>query len=541
MSYTALYREQRPKIFEDVIGQENIIRTIKNQVTSEKVPHAYLFCGTHGTGKTSTAKILSKAVNCLNPKDGNPCNECEICREINAGTLIDVVEIDAASNRKVENARDLIDTVQYPPQRAKYKVYIVDEVHMLTTEAFNTLLKTLEEPPYYVIFILATTDPQKVPATILSRCQRFDFKRIKTEDMVKRLRKIVDENGILVEDRTLKMIARVSDGAMRDALSILDQAMAMSHGKIEYNDIISMLNLTSNEFIFSLTDSMIKGDVEESIKIIDNILLGGKDVNHFITELTLHFRNLLMVKISKRPEEIIDVSEETISLIKEQSRKIKSEDIMRAINILSEAENNFKYTSLPRIFLEMAVIKYCRAEFDTSPETILSRINMLEEKLKSKSITIKAENTDKEEEKPKKAKAQEEVRKTDIKEDEPKTSEKVSMDEVTLDEARGAFQDVLNLLRGNRKMVLYAYLAPGDVVDVKGNNIIIGFDEKYAFSKKNIESSRDNKNTIDEYYSKVLNKPVKVMLKIIDNKSDIDKSIELAKDILGEDIIEVIE
>lgn len=541
MSYTALYREQRPKIFEDVIGQENIIRTIKNQVTSGRIPHAYLFCGTHGTGKTSTAKILSKAVNCLNPKDGNPCNECEICREINAGTLIDVVEIDAASNRKVENARDLIDTVQYPPQRAKYKVYIVDEVHMLTTEAFNTLLKTLEEPPYYVIFILATTDPQKVPTTILSRCQRFDFKRIKTEDMLKRLRKIVEENGILAEDRTLKMIARVSDGAMRDALSILDQAMAMSQGKIEYNDIISMLGLTSNEFIFSLTDSMIKGDVEESIKIIDNILLGGKDVNHFITELTLHFRNLLMVKISKRPEEIIDVSEETISLIKEQSRKIKSEDIMRAINILSEAENNSKYTSLPRIFLEMAVIKYCRAEFDTSPETILSRINMLEEKLKSKSITIKAENTDKEEEKPKKTKAQEEVRKAVVKEDEPKTADKVSMDAVTLDEARGAFQDVLNLLRGNRKMVLYAYLAPGDVVDVKENNIIIGFDEKYAFSKKNIESSSDNKNTIDEYYSKVLNKPVKVMLKIIDNESDIDKSIELAKDILGEDIIEVIE
>ncbi|SKA96747.1 DNA polymerase-3 subunit gamma/tau [Caloramator quimbayensis] len=541
MSYTALYRELRPKIFEDVIGQENIIRTIKNQVISGRIPHAYLFCGTHGTGKTSTAKILSKAVNCLSPKDGNPCNECEICREINSGTLIDVVEIDAASNRKVENARDLIDTVQYPPQRAKYKVYIVDEVHMLTTEAFNTLLKTLEEPPSYVIFILATTDPQKVPTTILSRCQRFDFKRIKSEDMVKRLRKIVDENGILAEDRTLKMIARFSDGAMRDALSILDQAMSMSQGKIEYNDIISMLGLTSNEFIFSLTDSMIKGDVEESIKIIDNILLGGKDVNHFITELTMHFRNLLMVKISKRPEEIIDVSEETISLIKEQSRKIKSEDIMRAINILSEAENNSKYTSLPRIFLEMAVIKYCRAEFDTSPETILSRINMLEEKLKSKSITIKADDIEKEEEKPKRAKLKDEAAKTVVKKDVPETAGKVSMDEVTLDEARGAFQDVLNLLRANRKMVLYAYLAPGDVIDVKENNIIIGFDEKYAFSKKNIESSNDNKNTIDEYYSKVLNKSVKVALKIIDNKSDIDKSIELARDILGEDIIEVIE
>lgn len=396
MPYLALYRELRPKVFEDVIGQDNIIRTIKNQVVSGKIPHAYLFCGTHGTGKTSTAKILSKAVNCLNPKDGNPCNECEICREINAGTLIDVVEIDAASNRKVENARDLIDTVQYPPHRAKYKVYIIDEVHMLTMEAFNTLLKTLEEPPSYVVFILATTDPQKVPTTILSRCQRFDFKRIKNDDMFKRLRNIVDENGVFAEDRTLKTIARVSDGAMRDALSILDQAMAMSKGKIEYDDVIAMLGLTSNEHIFAITDAMQDRNVEECIKIIDNVLLSGKDINLFIRDLTEHFRNLLMVKVSKRPEEIIDAGEDTIDLIKQQSKKFKSEDIIRAINIMSEAENNCRYSSQPRIFLEMAIIKYCKVEFDTSIEVILGRLNSLEERLNNEAIVIKNDNKQKE-------------------------------------------------------------------------------------------------------------------------------------------------
>lgn len=540
MSYMALYREWRPKVFEDVIGQDHIVRTIKNQIKSGRIPHAYLFCGTHGTGKTSTAKILSKAVNCLNPADGDPCNECEICREINAGTLIDVIEIDAASNRKVENARDLIDTVQYPPHRARYKVYIVDEVHMLTTEAFNTLLKTLEEPPSYVIFILATTDPQKVPSTILSRCQRFDFKRIKTEDMGRRLRRITDENGILVEDRTLKTIARVSDGAMRDALSILDQAMAMSNGKIEYNDVISMLGLASNEHIFSLVDAMIKGDVETSIKTIDSVLLSGRDINQFIKDLTRHFRNLLMVKISKKPEDIIDAGEDTINMIKEQARRLRSEDIMRAINIMVEAENDSKYTSQPRIFLEMAVIKYCKSEYDTSPEMILSRLNMLEEKIKSGTAVISADSA-------KTVEPQiEAVNNDDIKPDDTDNVKEEHAHEnlpegITIDEARGSWQDVLNLLRANKKMVVYAYLEPGDIIDVKGNNIVIGFDEKYAFSKNNLENTPESRKTLEEYFSKVLNKPVKLLFKVLESENNIDKSIELARELLGDDIVEVIE
>lgn len=538
MSYVALYRKWRPKVFEDVIGQEHIIKTIKNQIISGRIPHAYLFCGSHGTGKTSTAKILARAVNCLNPKDGDPCNECEVCREINAGSMLDVIEIDAASNRKVENARDLIETVKYPPNKARYKVYIIDEVHMLTTEAFNTLLKTLEEPPSYVIFILATTDPEKVLPTILSRCQRFDFKRIKADDMVRSLKKITEENNVEVEDKTLKAIANVSDGAMRDALSILDQAIAMSEGKIEYNDVMEMLGIISNEFVIKLGDAMAARDIEASIKAIDDVIMNGKDVLQFIKDVVQHFRNMLMVKISKKPEEVINVSEETLNIIKKQAKKYRSEDIMRAINIMVEAENNAKGTLQPRIFLEMAAVKYCKIEYDTSPEVILSRLNSLEEKLKTGSIQVS--NAEQEAKKPDAKKEETESRIEPDKKEEVNIADSTS-DAATIDEARSAWGDVLNLLRTNKKMVIYAYLEPGDITDVKGNNIIIGFSEQYAFSKKNLENPVENKKAVEECFSKVLNKNIKVEFKVLEKENSMDKSIEMAKAIIGEDNVEIIE
>lgn len=543
MSYVALYRKWRPKVFEDVIGQEHIIRTIKNQIISGRIPHAYLFCGSHGTGKTSTAKILARAVNCLNPKDGDPCNECEVCREINAGSMLDVIEIDAASNRKVENARDLIETVKYPPNKARYKVYIIDEVHMLTTEAFNTLLKTLEEPPSYVIFILATTDPEKVLPTILSRCQRFDFKRIKADDMVKSMRSIADENSIEVEDKTLKAIAGVSDGAMRDALSILDQAIAMSEGKIEYNDVMDMLGIVSNEYVLKLCDAMADRNVEGSIRAIDDVIMNGKDVLQFIKDVVQHFRNMLMIKISKKPEEIINVSEETLGIIKKQAKKYRSEDIMRAINIMVEAETNAKGTLQPRIFLEMAAVKYCKIEYDTSPEVILSRLNLLEEKIKTGTIKVSAAPNDSEKTAIKKEEPANKTEPVIAAEPEKKKEETIdvnSADAATIDEAKSAWADVLNLLKTNKKMVIYAYLEPGDITDVRGNNIIIGFSEQYAFSKKNLDNP-ENKKTVEECFSKVLNKNIKVEFKVIEKENSTDKSIEMAKAIIGEDNVEIIE
>ena len=268
MAYTALYREWRPRTFNDVVGQEHITTTLKNQILNNRIAHAYLFCGTRGTGKTSTAKVFAKALNCLDLKDGEPCNECEMCRKINEGLAIDVTELDAASNNGVDKIRDIIDDVKYPPQEARYKVYIMDEVHMLSAGAVNAFLKTLEEPPNNVIFILATTDPQKLPITILSRCQRFDFKRINNSEITARLRRIVDEQNVLADEKSLSLIARVSDGAMRDSLSILDQAISMGNGNVNYQTVVSMLGLVTNEYLFALTNSVIKRSVEKCIEII---------------------------------------------------------------------------------------------------------------------------------------------------------------------------------------------------------------------------------------------------------------------------------
>ncbi|MDU3351921.1 MAG: DNA polymerase III subunit gamma/tau, partial [Clostridium sp.] len=339
MGYTALYREWRPQNFYDIVGQEHITTTVKNQILNDRIAHAYLFCGTRGTGKTTTAKVFAKALNCLDLKDGEPCNECEMCRKINDGLAIDVTELDAASNNGVDKIRDIIDDVKYPPQEARFKVYIMDEVHMLSTGAVNAFLKTLEEPPNNVIFILATTDPQKLPITILSRCQRFDFKRINNNEITERLRKIVNEQNALADDKSLNLIARVSDGAMRDALSILDQAISMGNGAVEYDVLINMLGLVTNDHLFNLTNSVIQRNVEKSIGIIDEVVYAGKDIYLFIKDLIAHYRNILMAKVTNNPEEVLDMSEENIALIKEQAGKIRAEEVMRYIRILQETES----------------------------------------------------------------------------------------------------------------------------------------------------------------------------------------------------------
>ena len=289
MAYTALYREWRPKTFNDVVGQEHITTTLKNQILNNRIAHAYLFCGTRGTGKTSTAKVFSKALNCLNLKDGEPCNECEMCRKINEGLAIDVTELDAASNNGVDKIRDIIDDVKYPPQEARYKVYIMDEVHMLSAGAVNAFLKTLEEPPANVIFILATTDPQKLPITILSRCQRFDFKRINNNEITARLRRIVDDQNVLADEKSLNLIARVSDGAMRDSLSILDQAISMGNGNVEYNTVVSMLGLVTNEHLFNLVNAIIQRSVEKSIEIMRSMAVGNKIDSQIVEDMNKVF------------------------------------------------------------------------------------------------------------------------------------------------------------------------------------------------------------------------------------------------------------
>ncbi|AKA71198.1 DNA polymerase III subunit gamma/tau [Clostridium scatologenes] len=540
MAYTALYREWRPRIFDDVVGQKHITVTLKNQIKNSRIAHAYLFSGTRGTGKTSTAKILAKAVNCTDLRDGEPCNECDMCKKINSGISIDVIEMDAASKRRLEDIKDVIENVKYPPQEGKYKVYIMDEVHMLTAEAVNAFLKTLEEPPSNVIFILATTDPQKLPVTILSRCQKFDFRRIKSSDIFGRMRDIVKEQGIFADDRSLNLIARMSDGAMRDALSILDQAISMGGGKVEYESVVSMLGLVTNENMIKLADSIIDKNVEESMKVIDDIVLSGKDIYNFIRDMITHLRNLLMVKVSKEPEEILDMSEENIELLKEQSKKIKSEEIMRNIRILQDAEEQSKWTKQSRIYLELAVIKMCKIEYDTSKEVILARLNRLEEAIREGEIKVSYErNTSKT--------TKHEVKKNTTKKDVVKEAEQPVMEQnvyskLTVDIVKRSWKDILEAFKSKRHMVLFAALTTGQVDACDKGIITIGYDKDYSFNKERLEKD-ENRKIVEAIFSEVLKEKVRVQYHIdFQNMNSVNDSPEqVIKDAFGEDIVEIID
>ncbi|AWI07517.1 DNA polymerase III subunit gamma/tau [Clostridium drakei] len=540
MAYTALYREWRPRIFDDVVGQKHITVTLKNQIKNSRIAHAYLFSGTRGTGKTSTAKILAKAVNCTDLRDGEPCNECDMCKKINSGISIDVIEMDAASKRRLEDIKDVIENVKYPPQEGKYKVYIMDEVHMLTAEAVNAFLKTLEEPPSNVIFILATTDPQKLPVTILSRCQKFDFRRIKSSDIFSRMRDIVKEKGVFADDRSLNLIARMSDGAMRDALSILDQAISMGGGKVEYESVVSMLGLVTNENMIKLADSIIDKNVEESMKVIDDIVLSGKDIYNFIRDMITHLRNLLMVKVSKEPEEILDMSEENIELLKEQSKKIKSEEIMRNIRILQDAEEQSKWTKQSRIYLELAVIKMCKIEYDTSKEVILARLNRLEEAVRLGEIKVSYERNI-----PKVTKH--EVKKSITKKDAVKEATQPVMEQnvyskLTVDIVRRSWKDILEAFKSKRYMVLFAALTTGQVDACDKGIITIGYDKDYSFNKERLEKD-ENRKIVEAIFSEVLKEKVRVQYHIdFENINGINDSPEqVIKDTFGEDIVEIID
>ncbi|MBZ9632757.1 DNA polymerase III subunit gamma/tau [Clostridium sp. FP1] len=537
MAYKALYREWRPKTFHDVVGQEHVTITLKNQINNQRIAHAYLLCGTRGTGKTSTAKILAKAVNCTNSDHGEPCNECEMCININSGTAIDVTEIDAASHNGVDNIRDIIEDVQYPPQEAKYKVYIIDEVHMLSIGAVNAFLKTLEEPPSNIIFILATTDPQKLPITILSRCQRFDFKRIKSSDIFERLRKIVTEQGVLVEDNSLKLISRVSDGAMRDALSILDQAISMNEGKVEYDSVIDMLGLVTSESLTILSDSVIDRNVERSIKAINEIVMSGKDIYVFIKDMTTHMRNLLMAKVSEDVEEILDMSSENIGIIKQQAAKIRVEEIMRNIKILQDAEEQAKWSKQNRIYLELAVIKMCKIEYDTSKEVLLSRINKLEEIIKQGKITVACESiipgaTEKNDGK-KEIRANKKTQVRPVQTHNPNST-------LTVETVKKSFKDILDMFKARRHMVIYASLLTGEIVSCHGGVIELSYEKQYAFNKIRL-NKEENRNIIEEIFSESLKEPVKIKYTVESDEKEVRSPEDILIETFGEDLVEILD
>lgn len=320
MSYTALYRKFRPDEFEDVKGQDAIVRTLKNQINADRIGHAYLFCGTRGTGKTTVAKIFAKAVNCEHPVDGSPCGECAMCKSIAAGTSMNVIEIDAASNNGVDNIREIREEVTYRPTEGKYKVYIIDEVHMLSIGAFNALLKTLEEPPEYVIFILATTEAHKIPITILSRCQRYDFKRISIETIAARLRELIDKEGWDVEDKAVRYIAKMADGSMRDSLSLLDQCAAFYMNEtLTYDHVLEVLGAVDTEVFSRLLRQLLAMDVHQVIETVDELVMQGRELSQLAADFTWYLRNLLLVKSSDNMEDVLDVSSENLALLKEEA------------------------------------------------------------------------------------------------------------------------------------------------------------------------------------------------------------------------------
>ena len=382
MSYTALYRKWRPTSFEEVRGQDHIVKTLKNQINSGRIGHAYLFCGTRGTGKTSIAKIFARAVNCEHPVDGSPCGECSMCRQIAEGASLNVVEIDAASNNGVENIRDIREQVQYPPTDGRYRVYIIDEVHMLSIGAFNALLKTLEEPPSYVIFILATTEVHKIPITILSRCQRYDFKRISIDTIAGRLAELTQAEQIDVDDRALRDVARAADGSMRDALSLLDQCVAFHFGeKLTYDNVLEVLGAVDNRVFSKLFQAVLASDTKACIREIEEMIIQGRDLSQLVNDFVWYMRNLLIAKTTDEPGDMLDMSEENLAVLKEEAAGVDAETLMRYIRIFSELSGQLRYASQKRILVEIAFIKLTTPSMEQNLDSILQRITLLEQKM----------------------------------------------------------------------------------------------------------------------------------------------------------------
>lgn len=382
MSYVALYRKFRPDNFDDVKGQDHIVATLRNQIEADRIGHAYLFCGTRGTGKTTVAKIFARAVNCEHPVNGSPCGECQMCKAIAAGVSMNVIEIDAASNNGVDNIREIVEEVAYSPTEGRFKVYIIDEVHMLSIGAFNALLKTLEEPPSYVIFILATTEAHKIPITILSRCQRYDFRRISLDTISMRLRDLMDKEQVPVEEKALRYVAKAADGSMRDALSLLDQCIAFHFGdELTYDKVLDVLGAVDTGVFSRLLRSVLDRDVAACIALLDEIVVQGRELTQFVTEFTWYLRNLLLVKTSDDIEDVIEVSTDNLRLLKEEAELVEADGIIRYIRIFSELSGQIRYAVQKRVLTEVALIKLCRPQMEAKKDTLLDRIRAIEEQL----------------------------------------------------------------------------------------------------------------------------------------------------------------
>ena len=498
MNYTSLYRKFRPLNFDEMVGQEHITKTLKNQIISNRIGHAYLFNGGRGTGKTSAAKILARAVNCLDLKDGNPCNECEICKAILDGSLTDVVEMDAASNNSVEDIRGIREEVNFLPTLAKYRVYIIDEVHMLSTGAFNALLKTLEEPPAHVKFILATTEPQKLPATILSRCQRFDFKKISVENIAKRLRLICDEINVKISDNALNLIGVISEGAMRDSLSILERCIQDGDNDITEDKIRDMIGIPKLEYISKTVESIINFDVDSAILVTEEILNEGKDINYLLWEIIKYLNNMLIYKSCGK---INIYNENDANNLKNIAEKTNKQRILNLIYEFSNLENDIKWTSQKNIMFQSGIIKMCIKIDVNDFET---RIKKLEDKINNSNITI----TEKKE------------KIIEKKEVENNNTKKIIKNVANL-KTTNYWKDVVKKLKDNGKIMIYTNLLNTDAVEVSDDTLEIEFKNGITNFGKTVLSNKDNINEISRLVEEISGKKMKIKYKdekSIDNK-----------------------
>ena len=487
MSYTALYRKFRPLRFEEMVGQEHITKTLKNQIMAGRVGHAYLFNGGRGTGKTSAAKILARAVNCLNPINGEPCNECEICRAALSGSLTDIVEMDAASNNSVEDIRSIREEVNFLPTLAKYRVYIIDEVHMLSTGAFNALLKTLEEPPEHVKFILATTEPQKLPATILSRCQRFDFKKISNDNIIKRLEFVAKESNIEITKEALNLIAILSEGAMRDALSILERCLQDGETNIDEDKIKDLVGIPKLTYINAIVKAFFEYNVEEAIKAVDVVINEGKDLNNLLWEIIKYVKDILVYKATRK----LDIySQKEIEEINSLAEEITKERLLYIITDLSKLENDMKWSSQKTILFQVEIIKLCSEEIIEEPKHIN---NKEKEKIKNAVTNSNLQQKDRKQE--------------------PNISQKENLMQAIskFDSAKG-WKNILDELRQSGKIMLYSNLLKAKPIEINDMTIGITFPEGLNAFGKSILEKQESISELSKIISIEYGKDMKVRI-----------------------------
>ncbi len=510
MAYLALYRKYRPDTFEKLIGQEHIVKTLINQIKGERLGHAYLFTGTRGTGKTSCAKIFAKAINCLNPVDGSPCGECEACKALSDPSNIDVIEIDAASNNGVNEIRDLREKVQYPPVSCKYKVYIVDEVHMLTGAAFNALLKTLEEPPKHAVFILATTEVHKIPATILSRCMRFDFRLIPTEKIAELIAKIYDEQGKSYDNEAVIAVANAGEGSIRDALSIADIALSYGTGKLTYDDVMDILGSTNFSLLLKFVSDLLDSNTGEVLKTVNALSSLGKSMGVLTKDVTALLRNLLILKTCGTAKSILAMPDDKFNALKEVASKATEQRLVRALEIFSGAESELKYTTHPRIVFETSAVKASKPESDYDIDALLVRVKELEKKLENGVTAVQAKPV----------------------EDTPKVEAKEERKELSSCDVSEIKGKLLNNLRSAGKEMLWNILQSVKIT-VSGNTLTIttlnvGDDEIINKNKTAIETA------LEVFAPFTLNV---VETKKSENREVIDEETEKIKKIFGDDIV----